>query len=169
MPDTGPNLYVDTVTLSNFALSGHLDLLLARYGRRICIVPEVLDEINDGIVSGYSALSDVEDAVSGNRFTLTGALKPAERRMYRELLRTLASGEAACIACAAARGGIVATDDRAARACCAGRKVIFTGTVGILKACCRDGALSPQEADRILDSMIGAGYHSPVLRISGLV
>jgi predicted nucleic acid-binding protein len=169
MPDTGPDLYIDTVTLSNFAVCRRLDLLLTRYGRRMCITPEVLDEITDGIVSGYPALTEVETAVTEGRFRDAGAMTTAERQIYRELLRTLAAGEASCIACAAARGGRVVTDDRAARACCTERHVQFTGTIGILKACCRDGALSPQEADDILHDMVAAGYHSPVRRISALI
>ena len=35
--------------------------------------------------------------------------------------------------------GLVVTDDRAARNCCSERGVDFTGTIGILKACCREG------------------------------
>jgi len=166
MPDPQGVLYFDTVTLSNFALTDSLPLLVSRYGRRLHITPEVLDEVLDGIVAGYSTLSVIEAAVNTGKFRLAGPLTLAERQIYRELLRILAPGEAACIACAKGRGGVVATDDRVARNCCLERGFRFTGTLGILKACCVDGTLSPEAADTLLLAMIKAGYHSPVHRIS---
>ena len=95
------------------------------------------------------------------------SLAADERGDYRELLRILGPGEASCIACAKARGGIVVTDDKAARDCCAERGL--TGTIGILKACSLDETLSPGEADAVLQDVIDAGYYSPVTRISGLI
>jgi predicted nucleic acid-binding protein len=169
MPERRCDYFFDTVTLSNFALVRRLDLLTSRYGRRLCVTRQVLDEAIDGIVAGYAALAAVEEAVAGGAFTSAEPLSPDERDTYRQLLRVLAPGEASCIACAKGRRGIVVTDDRAARECCNERGVGFTGTVGILKACCLEGALSPGEADTILASMIDAGYHSSVQRISDLV
>ena len=67
------------------------------------------------------------------------------------------------------RGGTVVTDDRAARGSCSERDVPFTGTIGILKACARDGTLEADEADAVLNLMMDAGYLSPVRRISDLL
>ena len=168
-PEPEQDIYFDTVALSNFALVDRLDLLVSRYGRRAQITPEVLGEITDGIVAGYDQLSAIEDATAANSLNSAQPLSAAERLVYRDLLRTLGSGEASCIACAQARGGVVATDDRTARSRCAERGVDFTGTIGILKACCFDKALLPQEADLLLEAMIDAGYYSPVRQISGLL
>lgn len=55
MPEDMPQYYFDTVTLCNFALTNHLDLLVARYGSQIQITSPVLDEITDGITEGYHA------------------------------------------------------------------------------------------------------------------
>ena len=63
MPEDMSHYYFDTVTLCNFALANHLDLLIARYGSRIQITSPVLDEITDGITEGYHALREIEDAV----------------------------------------------------------------------------------------------------------
>ena len=167
MPEGVSNYYFDTVTLCNFAL--RLDLLIARYGFRIQITPPVLDEVADGIAAGYSALQEIEDAVTTGMFGQSGILSDQEREIFRDLLRTLSQGEASCIACAQSRGGIVVTDDKSARACCLERDVKFTGTIGILKACCRDGMITPREADTVLQSMVDAGYFSPVRNISGLL
>ena len=169
MPESGRNYYFDTVTLSNFALSGRLDLLIARYGRRAMLTPQVLDEIADGIVAGYSELRKVESAVGGGEFSDVEGFSVEERDIYRERLRTLSPGEASCITLAQTRGGVVITDDRTARNTCFDSGVPFTGTIGILKACVLDGALSLQEADDVLRAMTGAGYHSPVRRISAIV
>ena len=57
-----PRWYFDTVTLSNFALAGRLDLLIRRYGQRAHITPEVLDEVSDGIVAGFTGLQAMVDA-----------------------------------------------------------------------------------------------------------
>ena len=169
MPDPGSLYYFNTVTLSNFALSGRLDLLIARYGRRVMITPQVLDEIAEGVVAGYSELREVEAAVAGGEFTGADGFSAEERGIFRERLRALSPGEASCIALAQTRGGVVATDDRTARNCCFDNGVPFTGTIGILKTCVLDGVLSLQEADDILQAMTRAGYHSPVRRISAVV
>lgn len=169
VPDPGSFYYFDTVTLSNFALSGRLDLLIARFGRRAMITPQVQDEIADGVVAGYSELREVEVAVAGGEFTVAEGFTAEEREIFRERLRTLSPGEASCVTLAQTRGGFVATDDRTARNCCFDNGVPFTGTIGILKACALDGALSLQEADDVLRAMTRARYHSPVRRISAIV
>jgi len=162
--------YFDTVTLSNFALVSQTDLLVSRYGSRLRVTVEVLDEISSGIVAGYPALLKIEAAVQRGDFQAEPPLKfPRERKVYRQLLRFLSSGEASCISCALSRGGTVATDDRAARECCIEYDIPCTGTIGILKACCSDKFMSPSEADAILSHMIYKGYRSPVLRISDLL
>jgi predicted nucleic acid-binding protein len=159
----------DTVVLSNFALAGRFDLVVARYGKQAVITPEVLDEVTDGVVAGYYALSAIEEAVDGGSISRSPALPTAtERQAYRELLRALAPGEASCIAHAAAHGAIVVTDDRTARACCKERNIVCTGTIGILKACTMDGTLTGDEADAILHAMVDAGYYAPVQNISDL-
>jgi predicted nucleic acid-binding protein len=102
------------------------------------------------------------DTVTLSNFAL------AARAIFRELLRNLGPGEASCIAAAQACAGIVATDDRVARASCTERAIPVTGTIGILRACVRDGTLALADADRILDAMTRAAYRAPIQRISDL-
>jgi len=59
--------------------------------------------------------------------------------------------------------------DERARQCCNELDIPFTGTIGILKACCIDATRSPEEADAILQSMINTGYYSSVQNISDLL
>jgi predicted nucleic acid-binding protein len=159
----------DTVVLSNFAQARRVDLLVRRYGERAQVTLDVQTEVLEGILAGYPALRFINDALENGELSSAGELQADEKRVYGELLRILAPGEASCIACALMRDGTVATDDRAARACCTDRNVPFTGTIGILTACLRDGLVGAAEADAILQDMIDTGYFSPVRRISDLL
>ena len=97
---------------------------------------------------------------------------PAENvRGYHEeqAQKILAPGEASCLAYAKIHDAVAVTDDRTDRECCGRHGVTFTGTIGIHKACCLDGTLSPEEADITLQAMIEAGFYSPVQCISGLI
>lgn len=169
MPRLRTRYYFDTVTLSNFALSDRLGLLVRRYGKRLHITHEVLAEIAAGAVGGYPALLNVEALAFRGAFTMAPPMTSRrERTLFRTFLQTIDPGEASCLACSSVRGGIIATDDRAAREICRSQGIHVTGTIGILKTCCDDGALRLDEADRILDSMVSQGYRSPVARISDL-
>ena len=154
MTDDLPGLFVDTITLSNFALAGRLDILIKRFDARLLVTLEVRDEVSDGIIAGFHELHEIETAIIEKEFSKASPLTEEERETYRELLRTMGPGEASCIASAVSRGGIVVTDDRMAREVCTERGVACTGTIGILKACCVDGTLEHSEADVILLAMI---------------
>ena len=168
MPEPATLFLFDTVSLSNFALAGRLDLLLGRYGTRAVLTSEVLDEIAEGIARGYTALEPVERLAAEGAFGTT-CLSAEERPIYIALMQSLGPGEAAAIACARNRNGVVVTDDRAARACCHEHGVPVTGTIGILKSCCLEAVISPEEADSILETMVAQGFYSPVRRISAVL
>jgi predicted nucleic acid-binding protein len=129
----------------------------------------VLAEISEGIAAGHEDLNAVTAAVTQGDLDSCDGMSAAERAEFQGLLRSLGAGEAACIARAHARGGIVVTDDRAARTACGERGIACTGTIGILKACCDDGQLGPDDADLALSRMVDAGFYAPVFRISDLL
>lgn len=160
--------FCDTVTLSNFALADSLNLLVSRYGTRLILTSEVLDEVAGGIVAGYPELAQIERVLKNGGLGQT-ALTAKEWKTKLECLRTLGSGESSCIACALHRKGTVMTDDRAARKCCNERGIPFTGTVGILTAACRDGNINATMADLILRRMVDRGFYSPVRNIAALL
>ena len=166
MPET--SYFFDTVSLSNFAMSGALPLLVQRYGTAATVPNEVLDELIAGTAAGHAALQHVVDLVNQGVFAST-ALTKVERQVLAETISHLGQGEASCIAAATKRGGTVVTDDRAARNACSERKVPVTGTIGILKAACIEGQVSVEEADRILTAMVRYGFYSPVHRIRDIL
>lgn len=168
MPEATTAVYLDTVTVSNFARAGLWSLITNRYRQRLRLTQEVYAEILEGIGMGYTGLNDVEHSVQKRQTLLAEPLDLAEHELYRDLLITLSPGEASCMACAALRGGTVMTDDRAARRQCAEHRIRVSGALGILKACVNDGTLSGDTADDYLSRMVAAGFYSPIPRISDL-
>jgi predicted nucleic acid-binding protein len=79
-----------------------------------------------------------------------------------ELRRDLQAGEAACIAVAEARGGLVLTDDLDARRFAITLKIDVSGTVGALGKLLRREILTLEQGDGLLAGMISRGYRSPV-------
>lgn len=164
MPECSERLYYfDTVTLSNFALAHSMDPLVDRYDRRLLVTHEVRAEIDDGIASGFDDLSVIDDLIFAGKIALAPPIETAvERKFYLEYLRTLSAGEASCIVCAAARGGIVVTDDYAARKHCQEKGLTVTGTIGILRRLYQEDVITQHRADEILTVMISAGFYSPI-------
>jgi len=156
----------DTVALSNFLLSESIFILEKRYRKRAIITWEVYDEIAAGMRE-YSLLKDVDKLIDNNIFQLV-SLSRKEHKNYLDLIGHLGKGEASCIAFAQAHSAIVVTDDRTARKQCTSMKILFTGTIGILKASKLDGQISLSQADEILLKMRNAGFYSPVRSISDI-
>jgi len=164
MPERIAQLYYfDTVTLSNFALSHSMDLLVDRYGRRLLVTHEVRAEIDDGVASGFGELLVVDDLIYAGTISLATPIETAvERKFYLDCLRTLSAGEASCIVCAVSRGGVVVTDDYAARKHCQERGLTVTGTIGILRRLYQEGVITQHLADEKLAAMMAAGFYSPI-------
>lgn len=160
-----PALFADTVVLSNFSLSGRFDLFLARYSKRLCSTPQVLEELLAGVQAGHGALEEVVRQFRSSVIR-TVAVPLDQLTVYQDLRRTLGAGEASSIVMAWAGGGIVATDDMSARQACARLAVKVTGTIGILLAAVRDGEIAPPEAEQALADMVEHGFYSPVRRLA---
>jgi predicted nucleic acid-binding protein len=157
--------FFDNVTLSNFALTGGVGVLTVRYRGRGFVTTQVVDELTRGVAAGYAALSECLDLVDKGTLRLA-TLDRNERRTFRQLVAHLGDGEAGTIAAARQRGGVVVTDDLAARRTCTDLGVPVTGTIGILRAAVRDKELTLAEANDLLARMINAGFHAPVDRIT---
>ncbi len=154
----------DTVCLSNFTCVNAFTIILDHYKHFAAITAEVLGEVETGLVNGHVHLSAVIQAVDKQQLKVI-SLSMAQRRIYRTFRSHLGAGEASCIACAAKHKWIVASDDRAARNTCAEHAIPVTGTIGILKACCKAGHITLEQADAYLHTMINNGFYSPVVRL----
>jgi len=88
-------------------------------------------------------------------------LTEAERRRAIELERHLQAGEAACLAVVESRGGLILTDDSAARRLALGLNLETSGTLGVLVKLVRRKVLTLSEGDVLLTEMIARGYRSP--------
>jgi predicted nucleic acid-binding protein len=95
-------------------------------------------------------------------------LSPSEQARSEVLVRKIGPGESACIAAAEARDGFVLTDDLDARRLALASGLTVTGTLGVLDRLIRSGALSLEDADRLLAEMIGRGYRSPIPSLRSL-
>lgn len=172
MPDSGgvsKRLWIfDSVTISNFALVGRLDVVQTRYAHQLALTTQVIDEICRGVTSGHHNLEPILDQVNNGGFRLV-AMTNKERNTFRTLSNTLGQGEASTIAAALHRGATVVTDDRAARQAARDLGLPLTGTIGILIAGVKDSTLTATFADSILGSMVAAGFYSPVKRISDVL
>ena len=168
MPEGSSLWLFDSVSLSNFAMAGRLDVLAKRYRRRGALTTQVLDEIVHGVAAGYGELEDVYGLIDRGVFRKV-VLRKQEFASYRRLIQMLGDGEASVIAAASERGGTVVTDDRAARKVCRELSLPLTGTIVILLACVRDDTLPLDEADALLGLMVEAGFYSPVSRISDIL
>ena len=166
-----PEYIFDTTVLSNFA--ERFELLEARYRGAAFTTVEVSDELRRGVNAGYAYLEPVLrqiESVNPDGWLRVLALKSAtEHRLRSEFDQILDSGEASCLALAVSRGLIFVTDDLAARRLAQERDVPLTGTLGILVALVRDGALPIAEANAMLASMVQRGYRSPLGYLDELI
>jgi predicted nucleic acid-binding protein len=168
-----PDYIFDTTVLSNLAVVGRMDLLEKRYRTVGFTTVEVSDELRRGLQAGYGYLENVLQQIQsispGGWLRIAAPESPAEHQLRGEFDLLLDPGEASCLALAISRGLILVTDDLAARQLAQERGVPLTGTVGILLALVRDGALSLTEANGILAEMVEWRYRSPVDRLDELI
>jgi predicted nucleic acid-binding protein len=99
---------LDNTVMSNFAIVRHPDLLRAAFGDKLATSQQAFDELRAGVAAGI--LPDLDWT-----WLPVWNLKPAEMSRYRQILRRLNAGEAACLAMAMERECRVLTDDRDAR------------------------------------------------------
>jgi len=144
----------DATVLSNFAHIRRLDLLhQAHAGLHVPLA--VRDETQRGMRLGRIppfAWGDIR----------TTALTEAEQGLALSIEKRLGAGEAECLTVAIFRNWVLLTDDLEARRMAEEMGLILSGKVGVLMKLLRSGVIDLGDADRLLQQMIAAGYHSPV-------
>lgn len=144
----------DSTVLSNFARVGGLGLLQTAYPE-LKVTAEVIDELRTGEDLGYFA--------PGTWDSLTPEpLSDEEFALMQMLPRNLGSGEASCLAVAAARHWQFFSDDLAARVAATQKGIRISGSVGVLIALVKRSMLTLQAGDDLLQDMRAQGYRSPV-------
>jgi predicted nucleic acid-binding protein len=147
-------ILADTTVLNNFAQIRRSDLLRRAFSG-VGSPKAVREELSLGERLGIVPLCDWS-------WLGTVELDEAEQSRMTELRRDLQAGEAACIAIAEARGGLVLTDDLEARRFAVALKINVSGTVGVLGKLLRRELLTLEQGDGFLAEMISRGYRSPV-------
>ena len=152
---------LDNTVLSNLALTGRDDLPFRLWGKAAATTAAGRAEYQAGVEVGLIPscwgklpvidLTAEEDALA---LSFSAGLGPGERT---------------CLAVAAQRKGMLASDDLHARRAATRLGVPITGTIGILAACVRRGYLALAEANRLLEAMIAAGYRSPIMSLDQLL
>jgi predicted nucleic acid-binding protein len=155
-----PLVLADTTVLNNFAQVGRPELLQLAFPG-LSAPRAVRTELSAGERLGRVPVGDWS-------WLQLVDLTETETARARELEQHLQSGEAACLAVAEARGGLVLTDDSAARRFAGALQLQISGTVGALVRLLRSEALTLLQADLVLAEMITRGYRSPVVSLREL-
>lgn len=151
---------LDNTVLTNFALAECASLAARLWDDALCTTSSVIAEHRRGVSQGSVPEGAWDDLPLVE-------LTTDEKTLLDSLPSNLGLGERSCLAVARRRGGILATDDLYARKTAVAIGVTTTGSVGILIASIRKELIDLKEGNRLLDLMIGHGYHSPVSSLDG--
>lgn len=161
MPKSESVTILDNTVLSNFAAIRRLDLLTAAFPEGHITTEIVFRELLDGVRAGV--LPDLSDEIIP-----VVEFEDAEKALITEP-HGLDPGEWSCLVVALQRGYAIATDDWAARREADRRNIPKTGTLGALVSLVRSDVLSLEDANRMLQGMVAAGYRSPIDRLDDLI
>lgn len=156
---------LDATVLINFGGVRRMAWLGLFEGTQIIAVREAVDEVRR-----LPERDEVEHAIESGLIHLHTLRSVPELTLFGAFVgQGLGRGEAATLAAAEAHGWQVGTDDRHARSLVLARRgrECLTGTLGLLITLVRAGAVSLDEADRGLRSMVARGYRSPVFDLRG--
>ncbi len=147
--EAGRTVVLDTTVVIHLARAGRLDLLGRLEHRQFVIPDQVVEEVT------YPEQAEaLEDALEAGHLRRESCTDIAEITLYAELVQRMGKGEAACLAMAASRGWLLASDDRGR----AFRRLVWEkigagrlmGTSAILAMAREQDAFSDEEVRRIL-------------------
>ncbi len=156
---TTRTVVVDATVVINLIKAGCLDLLGVIAGWEFVLPDQVVEEVT------YPEEAEaLQQAFETGELRRESATAHAEIAMYAELRQRMGRGEAACLAMAACRDWMMASDDRGRAFLRLARRGIgecrLIGTSDIVRIGLRQGALSAEGADRIREiAGQGGGEH----------
>lgn len=95
-----PEIIFDCCVISNFALSGSLDVIKVMYGNAAFITNFVSVEIMRGIQIGHANLKLIQEALKSGWLREKELKASEEKALFESLSVSLGLGEASCIAVA---------------------------------------------------------------------
>lgn len=98
---------LDATVVIHLAKSGRLDLLGSLEGWAFVVPDQVVEE-----VTYPDQAAALERALQAGHLRREASTDPAEVTLYAQLKQRMGKGEAACLAVAASRGWMLASDDR---------------------------------------------------------
>ena len=152
----------DSTVLINFGEVGALDVLMAATSAprliTVHVSREILRDPTQEAVAKAVETCDIEVV----------ELAESELANWAVLTQRLGAGEASTIAAAIHRGWTIALDDRLGRTLAVAElgEARVTGTIGLLRLAVERAVLTHDDAQALLDAMIGAGFWSNITRIS---
>jgi len=138
---------MDTCVFVNFAIVGRVDLIVQISGFSFHVPQEVVDEVT---VAAQRQLLD--QVLAGGDLKKTKVHEVSELARFAEYSQRFGRGESACLAIAACRGWVFATDeskDKRLKKEIEASKVRIVNTPGLLLKAIQNGVLSVNEADAI--------------------
>lgn len=158
---------LDATVLSNFASSSTIGHLVTILDHPVA-VPAVRKELERGCEQKYEFLTNALDHLGDDIDLLD--VSHREDNIASEIHRRLDEGEAESLLGAIEYGGILATDDLAARRLAADYDVRVTGSVGILVLGVRAGVITIDTANECLAVWKEVrGYYAPVDRVQEIL
>jgi len=138
---------MDTCVFVNFAIVGRVDLIVQISGFSFHVPQEVVDEVT---IAAQRQLLD--QVLASGDLKKTEVHEVSELARFAEYSQRFGRGESACLAIAACRGWVFATDeskDKRLKKEIEASKVRIVNTPGLLLKAIQNGVLSVNEADAI--------------------
>lgn len=152
-------ILLNNTVLSNFAVIGRMDLLQNFVSGLAGTTPQVLAEYRQGVELGLLPPVSLD-------WLIMLTMDEMEQRTFETLNQRLGAGEASCLAIAYHWGLRIATDDEDARRYARQMGIPLSGTIGISVGLVKANAVTLEEANALLNTMIQCGYRSPVKDLS---
>ena len=160
---TEPPLLLDTDFVSSFAWVDRMDIIEGLYSGRMIVLEEVMVELERTRHLGDLVCFSI---MHGHIKRLEMMVGTAEALEYVRLSDTdrYGSGEAACMAFASCRGGIVASNNlKDVRRYCEERRIPLVTTSDVLVRVYEEGRLTLDETDALWREMVARRRRLPAV------